>query len=210
MSNKINPKNATKRQILELKKALLDYQFIMDNKYSKDKKSKEDFKDVYYKFYLSARWAVYANEDNRKKYFEVFDDQKDTTELIKIVQALHDKLNDDIDPQKTFGYDFSVATKILHTHHPENPIFDSKVKKYLDSLAKKNEEKFYWSKDLKISEDKQGQIEHDWKLLNDWYKNFQKSDEGKDWIDWFDNEFPDYKDISNVKKIDFIIFALSE
>lgn len=204
MCNEIDPKNATKKQMLELEKTLLDYQFIMDNKYSADEKSKEDFKDVYYKFYLSARWAVYANKENRKKYFEVFEEQKETTELIKIVQALHDKLNND-------SYDFSVATKILHTHHPENPIFDSKVQKYLDSLAKKeNREKFYWGKDLKNGKDKLKQIEHDWELLNKWYENFQKSDEGKDWIDWFNNEFPDYKDISNVKKIDSIIFALSE
>lgn len=34
-----------------------------------------------------------------------------------------------------------------------------------------------------------------------------KLSDGQEWIEWFDINFPTYKEINNVKKIDFIIFA---
>ena len=50
-------------------------------------------------------------------------------------------------------------------------------------------------------------IPTDWKTLIDWYDMFMKSPIGKNWIAWFDKNFPNYTSISDVKKIDFIIFA---
>lgn len=50
-------------------------------------------------------------------------------------------------------------------------------------------------------------IKHDWINLCDWYKDFISSDRGKEWIKWFDENYPNHIDISNIKKIDFIIFA---
>jgi hypothetical protein len=50
-------------------------------------------------------------------------------------------------------------------------------------------------------------IEHDWKELCNWYERFLNSDEGKEWVDWFNSNFPSYRKISNCKKIDCIIFA---
>lgn len=216
MSKEIDLKEVTDRQMLELKKALLDYQFIMDHikDYGNMKgDDKKDFEQVYYKFYLSARWAVYGNKEKRDKYFKVFKKQKDITDLNKIVIALHNELKND-EPKKECklskeeGYDFSVATKMLHTHHPEYPIFDSKVQKYLDGLAKSKEERFYWNRELK-GVSKTDQIKHDWEKLNSWYAAFEASDEGKRWIEWFDKEFPEHAKISNIKKIDFIIFAFT-
>ena len=46
-----------------------------------------------------------------------------------------------------------------------------------------------------------------WKELCNWYSEFMISDRGKQWINWFNTNFPLHKDISDVKKIDFIIFA---
>lgn len=202
MKKEINFEEVNDRQKLELKKALLDYQFIMKNI---DNVKNRDFQDVYYKFYLSARWAVYGNQENRTKYFEVLNNCKDETDLGKIVETLHDELNNINSPKKVIGYDFSVATKMLHTHHPEMPIYDSKIHNY---LSKFEDVSFKWQN---VEPDKKvEQIKEDYQNLVDWYKKFQESDEGKNWIAWFNDNFPDLdKEISGVKKIDFIIFALT-
>ena len=50
-------------------------------------------------------------------------------------------------------------------------------------------------------------IEHDWKELRKWYEDFWGKQESNDWIAWFDDNFPNHKNIPPVKKIDFIIWA---
>ena len=52
-------------------------------------------------------------------------------------------------------------------------------------------------------------ISHNWEMLNDWYSSFLPSTRGINWINWFDTNFPLYAHISNIKKIDFIIFSCS-
>ena len=50
-------------------------------------------------------------------------------------------------------------------------------------------------------------IKHDWLELCKWYDMFLQSSRGEQWIEWFDTNYQTYKSISDVKKIDFIIFA---
>ena len=50
-------------------------------------------------------------------------------------------------------------------------------------------------------------IKHDWAALCNWYAEFLPSSRGKQWIEWFNASFPTYKHISDIKKVDFIIFA---
>jgi len=50
-------------------------------------------------------------------------------------------------------------------------------------------------------------IKHDWWELCKWYNMFLSSPRGRQWVDWFDINFPTYTNISDIKKVDFIIFA---
>ena len=58
---RIDVKSITDRQKLTIEKGLCDYRYIMANW----KKNDRDFQEVYYDFYLKARWAVMRSEERR-------------------------------------------------------------------------------------------------------------------------------------------------
>ena len=191
--------NITERQKLIIAKGLLDYQFIMQNWETNTK----DFQDVYYEFYLKARWAVMKKPANSSSYFNLLQSTQ-STDLIDIIDELKQRT-----AQKS--YEFSLCSKLLHTIKPDSPIYDSKVREYLS----KNEDVELWWHRNKGMHGKSAprrtseidKIKHDWEALCDWYNYFLSSQAGKSWIDWFDKNFPTHKNISDVKKIDCIIFA---
>ena len=61
----IDVSKITERQKLTIAKGLCDYCYIMDNW----KKNDEDFKDVFYNFYLKARWSIMNKPENKEPYF---------------------------------------------------------------------------------------------------------------------------------------------
>ena len=183
----------SEKQKLIIAKGLLDYQFIMDNW----KMNTKDFQDVYYEFYLKARWAMMKNPQNSSAYFEILQSTKSDAKLIDIINELKPKLTKET-------YEFSLCTKLLHTINPNAPIYDSKVRKYLSDVKGVDLWFNTGKKQNKTTEDK---IVHDWNELFKWYNGFLESGEGKKWVDWFNNNFPFYSGISDCKKIDCIIFA---
>lgn len=195
--------NITSMQKLTIAKGLCDYQFIMENWQT----NSDDFKHVYYEFYLKARWAVMTNTNNSTPYFKILQKISPTQDLISIIKELNEEMENK-------SFEFSLGSKLLHTRNPMVPIYDSKVKKY---LSKEENVELWWnrSKDMYGSPAPKGtseldKIKHDWINLYEWYSQFLSSSRGKDWVDWFDNNFPAYKSISNVKKIDFVIFAVTQ
>ena len=64
----------TSRQKLTIAKGLCDYQYIMENWQKNDM----DFQDVYYEFYLKARWAVMSKPNNKEPYFRKLQDISST------------------------------------------------------------------------------------------------------------------------------------
>ena len=195
----INLNEITSRQKLIMAKGLLDYQYIMDNW----KNNNQDFQEIYYEFYLKSRWAVMKNPDNQKIYFDILQSISPSENLINIINDLYNKL-----PNKT--YEFSIATKLLHTRNPLFPIYDSKIKEY---LSKNENVEFWWDRKKgmsgKAAHNKDSKIDiitHDWNNLCQWYREFLKSPRGNQWVEWFDEHFKGNK-ISDVKKVDFIIFA---
>ena len=198
MSIKIN--NITPIQKLKIAKGLCDYQFIMENWQT----DSEDFREVYYEFYLKTRWAVMRKKNNRTPYFQKLQSISPTEDLVIIIEELQEEM-------EKHNFEFSFCSKLLHTRNPSVPIYDSKVNSY---LGKEENVEFWWarSKDMYGSSAPRGtskldKIKHDWTNLCEWYNQFLQSSKGKEWIDWFDNNFPNHKNISNVKKVDFIIFA---
>ena len=187
----IKTKNATKKQIMEMESDLLFYQYIQ-NEYSEGHNNK-DFQDVFTNYYLKTQGIIRLPE-NRIPFFNVLFRCKKDDDLIELVKLLNNEMATDM-------YEFSFATKLLHTVNPNSPIYDSKIHMYL-----RNEE----GVPFKAPERSIERIEYNWKQLNQWYKNFIEKDERcEQWINWFDSIFPSFKEISIVKKIDTIIFFLS-
>lgn len=178
----------TDRQKLIIRKGLCDYRYILHNW----EKNDEDFQKVYYDFYLKSGYSRINKGNNRKIYFDML--QKPENDLMQVVKKLHDEM-------EGHSYEFSFATKLLHTRNPKNPIFDNKVRLFL--LNQGNE--LWWNR--KSSYTHEECIKHDWDLLVNWYNQFLASKDGKLWLRWFKAEFPDYQGISDYKKIDFIIYA---
>lgn len=191
----------TEYQKLKIVKGLYDYQYIMNNWQNVND---NDFYIVYYDFYLSARGGIMRKVGNKNVYFDKLRNISPNEDLIKIIKDLQGEM-------QSKSYEFSLASKLLHTNNSQMPIYDRKVREYLSM----NEDVEFWryrhkgmygkSAPSKISEIEK--IEHDWKNLCKWYLDFIASDRGKRWIQWFDSNFPDFIKISDVKKIDFIIYA---
>lgn len=194
----IDVSRITAREKLIIAKGLLDYCFIMNNWKNND----DDFKKVYYDYYLKARWSVMHLPENKNPYFDKLQSINPDDDFMDILYDLKKNMGSN-------SYEFSLGTKLLHTRNSSKPIYDSKVCKYL-----KNEENvdFWWHNSPRVRGNSRGlcekeKIKHDWNLLNEWYNIFLTSSEGKKWVQWFDDNFPTYAKISNVKKVDFIIFA---
>ncbi len=190
----------TSLQKLTIAKGLCDYQFIMENWQT----NSEDFKTVYYDFYLKARWTVMTKSSNSIPYFKKLQSISPTDDLMNIMIDLKEEMNQ-------HDFEFSLSSKLLHTRNPSSPIYDSKVREY---LSKEEDVEFWWARNKGMygkpaprGTSEYEKIKHDWISLCEWYDQFLLSNRCKEWIEWFDNNFPNYKTISSVKKIDFIIFA---
>ena len=205
MSN-IDFDKVSEKQILEMKKAVLDYCYIMKQKeLIKDNNLSQDFKDIYYDYYLKASHIKFPkNGDAYNTYFEILSnnlsDGKNThktslDELKKVICSLK---------SITKNNQFSVATKMLHTVNPDLPIYDKKVREYL-SANEKNSKGKQFPKTV-IGEKA---IYDYWEELIVWYSDNKAKK--SDWINWFDRTIlnnKNKKSITAVKKIDFIIFIL--
>jgi hypothetical protein len=96
----------------------------------------------------------------------------------------------------------SFASKLLHTINPELPIWDKYVLDYfkLKAPSRNMGEKERIKKANDVYEE-----------LKTKYKELQNKEEGKMMIEKFDGCYPEYKkDISPIKKIDFIIWQTRE
>ena len=194
----IDVSQITPRQKLTIAKGLCDYQYIMDNWQTND----IDFQAVYYEFYLKARWAVMSKLNNKALYFQKLQSISPEDSLIDILNDLKGKMENQ-------SYELSIGSKLLHTRNASSPIYDSKVREY---LSKEENVNFWWQRTIKVSGAPRGtseceKIKHDWLELCKWYNTFLTSPRGTKWIEWFDRNFPTYVHISNIKKVDFIIFA---
>ena len=182
----------TDKQKLTIKNGINIYLYLKDHYDPMD----DDFRDVFTDFYLSTQGVMYKPE-NRDPYFKEMRSCKSNANLIKLVVRLYNNL-------AVGKYEFSFATKLLHMKNNNSPIFDSKVRDY---LKKEHNVKFNYYK--KNDPNKLEKMKKDWDLLVNWYRNFLSKPVARSWISWFDKTFGTVaaKNISDVKKIDFIIFA---
>ena len=181
----------TPKQILTIENGINSYLYIQSRYNPFD----NDFRDVFTDFYLSAQ-GVMKRPGNRDPYFAEMDVCTGAENLMDIVDRLFVSL-------AVGKYEFSFATKLLHTKNANSPIYDSKVREYLKTEEHVNFHYYY-----RNTGSKRAMIAHDWDLLVDWYNRFLPTPRARSWISWFDTTFPRAAHlISDVKKIDFIIFA---
>lgn len=91
----------------------------------------------------------------------------------------------------------SFSSKMLATINPTQPIWDSYVLKNLGLRLKGRtvEERLSFAVVL-------------YDRICEWYQNFLKSSQATEMIEMFDKTFPEYSDITRIKKVDFIIWAM--
>jgi hypothetical protein len=100
--------------------------------------------------------------------------------------------------KKNLGkFEPSFSSKLLATHNPNMPIWDQFVLANLNLKAPGYN-----------SKDRFKEIEEIYQAIQDWYAYYQKTAKGKMMIRTFDKLYPDFTKISNVKKIDFVLWKL--
>ena len=195
--SKIKVNEITEKNKKKIYDELVKYKFIMNSKGTID----ENFKDAFNDFYLKCEKEM-KNSKNKDVFFNKLkgcleDESINDESLIDIVIYLKENM-------LINKLEFSFSTKLLHTVDDNYPIYDKHVAEYL-----KNNENVDLYFNFK-NPNKIDYVIHDWKLLLEWYRKFLITDEAKEWINWFDKEFPSFSYISKVKKIDFIIYVCYE
>lgn len=143
-----------------------------------------DFQKKYDAFY-----RVRRNEAWRMEYFKLMADfrKRSNPTFGEILLRLQ---------QKTGQIEASFSSKMLATLDADMPIWDSNVLKVLNLKLTGN------TTELKMSN---AVVLYD--RICRWYKSFLQTENAKKMIERFDNEFPEFREMSPTKKIDFILWA---
>jgi hypothetical protein len=122
-----------------------------------------------------------------QNYYSILESSKKSQPTF---EQIIDKLNE------VMGrYEPSFSSKLVSTIDPSKPIWDIHILKNTGHTAPP-----YNSKD-KIQLAKKAYLS-----IEEWYKNILTSDNGKMYIDIFDELVPHQDKITNLKKIDFILW----
>ncbi len=175
--------NAIKKQLirsLELEK----YKNLISSVYSIDISQDKEFQKAYDGFY-----NVRRKEAWRKEYFLYFEELKSESSPTfgKIIKELNIRLNS-VEP--------SFSSKMLATLNPKMPIWDSRVLNLLGLT-------YIWEKERTV-----GNAICVYNSICCWYDNYMKSDEARKNTEMFDRIFSEYKNISDLKKIDYLLWCM--
>lgn len=136
-----------------------------------------------------AFYRVRRNESWRTEYFKLMEhySKRKNVSFGEVLLRLY---------QTTGQIEASFVSKMLATLNADMPIWDSNVLKALQLSLKGN------TPELKMSN---AVVLYD--RIYRWYKDFLQTDIAKNMLRRFDSEFPEYRSLSDVKKIDFILWA---
>ncbi|MBR3058946.1 MAG: hypothetical protein IKG93_13410 [Clostridiales bacterium] len=146
--------------------------------------------DVAFQKEFTYFFRVRRNENWRNVFYKLFEECKSVKELSfeKVLREIY---------RLTGRIEASFSSKLVATLNPEMPIWDSIVLSKLQMKAP-------------IGKDKELRLEKTIKLYADivgWYSTFMKTDNAKKWIAEFDKTFPEFVGITEVKKIDFMLWG---
>lgn len=160
------------------------YSTIQTTFWEKDiSKDTDGFQKLFNSFYVVRR-----NSEWRKDYYTLFESLKKEKKTVTFEQILKAIYN------TTGKIEASYSSKMLATLNPNMPIWDQ-----------------YALKNAGVAQPSQGSDRFDstvnvYSQLCEWYKCFLKTENSKECIRHFDRIFPEYKEISDIKKIDFYLW----
>jgi len=160
-----------------------EYRFIMEQVRKVDVSKNREFQkafDYYYKVRRGEEW--------RKTYFNLFEKSKAGTACFSdILTELY---------EKTCRVEASFSSKLLASINENQPIWDQNVLNNLGlRLTSVNGQKR-----LREAIEIYSEIEK-------WYQKFLPSDNARECLEIFDDFLPDYRWISDVKKIDCLLWS---
>ena len=160
------------------------YQFVLEQCKNTDVSKDKEYQRIFNGFYIVRR-----NEAWRECFYDYFESIKNgTPSFAEIIMHLYIHTGN-IEP--------SFSSKMLATISPQKPIWDRYVVQNLDIQL--------------TGTTKDEKLENAIILYNDmekWYEDFLQTSKGRECIDTFDRVLPDYKWISNIKKIDSILWSV--
>jgi hypothetical protein len=171
------------KSIAKAKKGISQYIEIMDLVTNVNVTLNRDFQKKYNAFYRvrqrSANWyaSYYALMEELKSVTPTFD------EVINRLSVT------------TGRYEPSFSSKLVATIRPEKPIWDVHILNNTGHSAPSYSarDKFQLAKKA-------------YESIEKWYEGFIKSDDGKIYIEVFDETILEHKKITDLKKIDFILW----
>lgn len=177
------------REILqkpELQQGLKNYQYIMQQVHAVNVSTDQTFQKTFETFYKLNRYP----KEFRNLYFKLMQEKKNQSnisfkEIYDDVKYYYNK-----DRGGKARKEISFSSKLLHTLNDSYPIWDSVLtdKKHFN---------------LRCNVETAVEV---YKQYTHKYFDHVKSSCGQILIELFDEEFPVYKNISDVKKIDFILW----
>ena len=161
-----------------------------------------DYQKNFTNYYRVRRDAEWLKEFY--SYFEKNKNRKDITfeEILRYISNIEHsvKVTESNPSGKAKTVEASFASKMLATINPNHPIWDSQVLRFLN--IKTNE-----------CQNSSNKIDEYIRIYNEIeieISNFIKTDCGKECIRIFDETFPNCKDFSDYKKIDFYLWNLGK
>lgn len=160
------------------------YSYIMQQSRIVNVATDTDFQRVFNGFYVVRR-----NESWRKVYYNYFEDIKKLTPTFSDIITYLYEYTGNIEP--------SFSSKMFATIFPDEPIWDRYVLQNLNIKVegRSNEEK------LKNTINAYYDIQK-------WYEDFMNTNTSAKCVAAFNNALPNYKWISDIKKIDFILWSI--
>ena len=167
------------------KKDVENYSDIMKRVWDVDVSSDVNFQRKFTHFYRLRR-----NDEFRKEYYILFEKCKSKPDL-SFEFILRDIF------EKTGRIEASFSSKMLATINPDMPIWDSIVLSKLNMKPGAYQDK---EKRLVEAVELYREIEY-------WYKGFMQSEGSADFLNAFDEAFPEYQWFSSTKKVDFLLWG---
>ncbi len=146
----------------------------------------EGFQKLFNSFYVVRR-----NSEWRKQYYNIFESLKTQHEPVSFEMILSKMLF-------SGRIEASYSSKMLATLNPDMPIWDQYVLKNV-GIAPPSEGTGKFDSTVEV-----------YTQLCEWYEGYLKTDNAKACIAHFNKTFPEYKSISDIKKIDFYLWMKRE
>ena len=160
------------------------YQYIMEHVQKTDVSSDMDFQRTFNGFYIVRR-----NEEWRKIYYDYFERVKHEEPTFDNILIYLYEQTGNIEP--------SFSSKMLATILPNKPIWDHYVVENLGLELTGNTKMEKLENAIKI-----------YAQIEEWYEQFLQTEKAVDCIMEFDRVLPDYTWLSDIKKIDSILWSI--